>query len=498
MDKKLKKYVDYKNKLDAYRYALSIINFDAETVAPNTSYIDRGNYLGTLYGEYNNLSLSDDFDNILKDIESNIDKYDEQVKRSISLDRKSYDLNKAVPVEVLNNYNALCNNVTYFWKEAKDKNDYSIYEPHLEQLINETLNVASYYGKKNGSYYNTYLDMYEEGISTEILDSFFDNLKSHLVPLIKKIGESKKVIRYDFLSRKVSKKKQEKCSNYILKTIGFDMKKGVLGQSMHPFTDGISKNDVRVTTHFYEDNFTSNIFSCAHEGGHGIYEQNVNKKLFGECASTAGMSIHESQSRLYENIIARSYSFTKLTFPTIQRIVKPVLDDVTLDEYYLAVNKVTPSLIRTESDEVTYCLHILIRYEIEKMLFNKEITAKDIPSVWNAKYKEYLGVDVVEDRDGCMQDSHWAGGAFGYFFSYALGNAYSAQFAHYLGKEVDLNNLNKENMKLIKKWLTNHIYKYGNSLSPKELIKKATGEEFNPNYYIEYLENKYKEIYEVE
>ena len=497
MDKKLTAYVKIKDKLEAYNYAMNLINYDAETIAPKKAYIDRGNYIATLYDEYNKIYLSDEFDNVLKGVEENISKYNDEVKRSVKIDRKNYNLNKKVPLEKQSAYMNLTNETTYYWQLAKDKNNYAIYEPYLTKLIDSTLDIASYYGKINGSYYNTYLDMYEEGITTDILDTFFENLKNKLVPLIKRIGESNKVIRDDFLYRKVSKKKQLKVSNYILKTIGFDMNKGVLGETMHPFTSMISNNDTRVTTHIYETNFTSTIFSCAHEGGHGIYEQNCNKKLFGECKNPCSMSIHESQSRLYENIIARSYAFTKMTFPTIQKIVKPALDDVTMDEYYLAINKVTPSLIRTESDEVTYCLHILIRYEIEKMLFNKEITPKDIPSVWDAKYKEYLGVNVTSDVEGCMQDSHWAGAAFGYFFSYALGNAYSGQFAHYLAKDVDLSTMDKNKMKEIKKWLTDHIYKYGNLYAPQELIKHATGEAFNPNYYIDYLVTKYENIYEV-
>lgn len=495
MDNNLKKYFAYRNRLDTYLYAMRVITIEGETIAPKKAYQERGEALSVLNNEYLALSLSDEFNDIIKNLEKNYDKYDEKIKRLIKLERKKYDLEKKVPINLQNEYVHLVNETQHFWHMAKEKDDYSIFEPYFDKLINKTLEIATYYGKTNGSYYNTFLDMYEEGITTEILDTFFNNLKNNLVPLIKKISESNVTIRDDFLKRKVNKKKQMKVADYILKTIGFDLSRGLLQESMHPFTDQLSKNDVRITTHIYEDNFISNIYSCAHEGGHGIYEQNLNSKLPSIVKDACSMSIHESQSRLYENIIARSYAFTKLTYPKIQKLVKPALDDVTLDEYYNTINKVTPSLIRTEADEVTYCLHVLIRYEIEKMIFNREITAKDIPSIWNQKYQEYLGVKVPSDKYGVLQDSHWAGGAFGYFFSYALGNAYSGQIAHYLNKDINLDNIDIASLKAIKKWLCNNIYQYGSLYPSKELIKHINGEEFDSKYYIEYLVDKYQKIY---
>ena len=269
--------------------------------------------------------------------------------------------------------------------------------------------------------------------------------------------------------------------------------------STHPFTINFGNKDVRITTHYLENEFRSALFSCIHEGGHAIYEQNIADDLEGTMLGTGtSMGVHESQSRYYENILGRSREFWTYFYPeAIKRF--PQFEGVSFEEFYKAINIVEPSLIRTESDELTYSLHVIIRYEIEKELINGNIKVEDLPQIWNAKYKEYLGVEPKNDAEGVLQDMHWSGGSFGYFPSYALGNLYGAQFLGKMLKEMpDYNkNISEGNLDEIRLWLKENIHKYGSVYKPAELIKKVTGEELTAKYFIEYLNNKYNKVYEL-
>jgi carboxypeptidase Taq len=291
-----------------------------------------------------------------------------------------------------------------------------------------------------------------------------------------------------------------KLTKYILKINGFDFTRGCISETEHPFTDGISPNDARITTHIYENMFFSNIFSSAHEGGHAIYEQNLNNKLPDNLRNAASMAWHESQSRFYENIICRSEEYIHLIYKKVNQVLpKPYKNNVSEHDMYLAANKVEPSLVRTEADELTYTLHIIIRYELEKQLIDGKLQVKDLRNAWNKLYKEYLGVDVTSDKEGVLQDSHWSSEAIGYFPSYALGNAYGAQILHTMMKDFDVYEAIKENKikQKIGKWLKDHIYVYGEKLTPQELILKVTGEPLNPKYFEDYLTKKYTKIYKL-
>ena len=303
-------------------------------------------------------------------------------------------------------------------------------------------------------------------------------------------------VKDDFLYKNISKDNQMKMGKYIAKTLGYDFSLGMVRESEHPFTNGISPSDIRITTHIYKDNFISNLFSMAHEGGHGIYEQNISKRLNGTILRNgASMAFHESQSRFFENIIARSEAFTKYSYKTIQKYANGVLDNVSWQDYYKAINKVSPSFIRTEADELTYCLHVMVRYEIEKLMINNQVDFDTLNQLWNLKYKEYLGVEVTNDKIGVLQDVHWTSGV-GYFFSYALGNAYSAQIYNTMRKEIDVDTLLESgNIKPIKMWLKKNIYQYGMLLKPKDLLLKVCKETLNVDYYCDYLEEKFSKIY---
>ena len=266
---------------------------------------------------------------------------------------------------------------------------------------------------------------------------------------------------------------------------------------MHPFTTGFGNKDIRITTNYNKRELTDSIFSCIHEGGHGIYEQDIPDNLEGTpLASSLYMSIHESQSRFYENIIGRSKEFWSFFFPFAKYEFES-LREKTLEEFYEAINTVTPSLIRTESDELTYNLHIIIRYEIEKDLINDRLNIDDVKYAWNKKYKDYLGVSPKNDSEGILQDMHWSDGSFGYFPSYALGNLYGAQMLHKMKKDYKnfYEDLRIGDFSKVHSWLNGNVHKYGALYTPSELIKNITGEELNSKYFLEYLNDKYSKIY---
>lgn len=492
----IKNYEDYMRISHYYQYVMNEINFEDVTDAPKKNYRERNEIMNYFSYELFKRNTSIDFEKRIEDLNQFYPTLDKKYQRIVDLSLKDFNQNKKIPSELMKEYQKACSEAYHYYILAKEKNDYQIYKPYLKKVLDMNVLFAKYYGKKSGSYYNTFLDLYEEDIQEEELDLFFQSLKERILPLLEKIKASSLTIKDDFLKRPIDKQKQMAMAHYLLKVIGFDEKRGMLKETEHPFTERIGLHDVRITTHIYPQNFISNLYSVIHEGGHGIYEQNIDKKLYNTILfDAASMSIHESQSRFYENIIGRSYSFCKLVYPTLQKLAHPTLQDVTVDQFYQAINKVSPSFIRTEADELTYSLHILIRYEMEKMLIRKELDFEQLPAIWNQKYKEYLGIDVQNDRDGILQDVHWSSG-IGYFFSYALGNAYAAQIYHALQEEMDVDQvIQSGNLKPIKDWLKQNIYQYGKLLKPKDLIKKATKESFNPKYYCDYLEEKYTKIY---
>ena len=281
--------------------------------------------------------------------------------------------------------------------------------------------------------------------------------------------------------------------------MGYDFDAGKLEESVHPFTIGLSREDVRITTNYDENDFRPAIFSCIHEGGHAIYEQNIPENLSGTgLQDGASMGIHESQSRFYENIIGKSQEFWIYFYAEVKKRFTQ-FKDVDFEEFYKGINLVEPSFIRVDADELTYSLHIIIRYEIEKALINGEVEVEDLPELWNSKYKEYLGIEPKNDSEGVLQDVHWAGGTIGYFPSYALGNLYGAQFFNKMKKDMPsvLEDIKQGKLDSVYNWLKENIHKHGAIYTPAELIKIVTGEELNAKYFIDYLNEKYSNIYKL-
>lgn len=485
-------------KIKAYNHSSSLIYWDAATGAPKKAVDNRAKILGILASEVFKLTVSEEMKECLELLEEHGEKNDNITRAIVREMRKEYDKLTKIPADEYREYAELLGKSNVVWEEAKNKSDFSIFEPYLEKIVGMLRKFVEYRGYDKHPY-NTLLDDYEPGMTTEKLDEFFHALKEAIVPLVKKIQNSDKKIRTDFLTDYYDTKKQEEFSQYILEKICFDKDAGMLKESEHPFTIDFTRDDVRITTHFYENNFTSSIYSTIHECGHALYEQNIGEDIAQTILGTGvSMGIHESQSRMYENAFGRNIKFWKYFYPKLCEIFPKQLSDVSLNEFHEAVNKSENSLIRIEADELTYSLHIMLRYEIEKMLIEGKIEVKDLPKIWNEKIEEYLGITPPNDKMGVLQDVHWSDGLFGYFPSYALGNAYAAQFEHTMRKSLDIDELLSEGkFDRILEWLRENIHRHGSMKKPNEILKEVTKEELNPIYFIKYLQNKYKKLYNV-
>lgn len=495
----LEDFKGFIQRMKQYNDALSVIYWDLRTGAPKKGVGERAAVIGMLSTEVFKMSTSKDMEEYLDYFikEENNQKLDSIMKAVVSDCKKEYDRSKKIPEDKYTEYVILTSEAETVWEEAKNTDDFSLFSPYLEKIVNFNLQFIEYWGYENNKY-DTLLDYYEPGMTVEKLDKIFGELRDKIVPLVAKIKESKFQPDDSVFDKSFDIHKQEEFSRIILEKMGYDFDAGRLDVSEHPFTIGITPGDVRITTHYYPDLFSSALFSSIHEGGHGLYEQNVSEELNGTplCTGTS-MGIHESQSRFWENIIGRSYDFWKCYYGDLQKIFPDEFETVSLDTFYKAINKVEPSLIRVEADELTYNLHVMIRYEIEKALINGEIKVSELPKTWNEKMEEYLGVTPPNNAKGVLQDVHWSGGSFGYFPSYTLGNIYSAQFQNTISKEMPNFNemLQAGEMAKIKDWLSEKIHKHGKMLTPAEILKFVTGEDINPTYLVEYLEDKYKKIY---
>ena len=497
----LEAFEKHHEKTKALAYVMNVANFDAATVAPKNdgAVNERSQAMGFWALESFNHQNNPTYDKLVADLALHSETLTPEIKRTLVLVRKRIDQLKKIDPKDYQAFAVLSSQAYTAWEKAKENNNFAAYEPYLEKILGFVRKFATLTKTVEGPLYNQLLDDYEEGMTIVKLDAFFATLKARIVPLLKKIQQSKIKIRTDFMSRKFPKHEQLAYAKNLLTYIGYDMNAGVLAESVHPFSSEITPSDVRVTTHVYEDNFISNIYSTAHEGGHGIYEQNIGAKLKGTLiGGGAAMSIHESQSRFYENVLGRSFAFTKVVFPKLKKQFTEQFKDVSIDEYYQAINEVKASLIRTESDELTYSLHIMVRYELEKRLIDGSLKVKDLPKAWNELYENYLGIKPTTDRQGCLQDVHWAGGSFGYFPSYALGNAISLQLLNVMEKTLSLEKtIATENLIPIREWFAKHVYVYGKLYPPFVLLKKVTGEDLNPTYYCDYLEAKFSKIYKI-
>lgn len=496
MEKSLAGFKRATVKLSDLKYADGAFFWDALTEGPASGSERRSRASGTLNALMHEILVNDQMKKDLEILNKNKDKLEDLDVRQVELLTREYKRISNIPVNKYSEYNQLVSKSQIVWEDCKKRSDFATFKPYLEKIMGYLSKFAEYRGYE-GHPYNLFLDDYEEGMTAEKLDRFFGEVKEKIIPLSERIAKKNKNIPTDFLSKRFPVKKQEEISRKLLGVMGFDLSEGVLKESEHPFTIAMDIKDVRLTTHYYENDFKSAFLSTAHEGGHALYEQNIDKSLSGSLLATGvSMGIHESQSRIYENNFILSKDFLSFFYPTLKEQFPDQFKGIELDEFHMAMNKTQPSLIRIEADELTYCLHVIIRYEIEQGMIDGSIPLEKLPEIWNGKVKDYLGLDVPEDSKGVLQDTHWAAGLFGYFPTYALGSALSAQLENYMKKDLDVSaNLRKGEFSEINNWMREKIQRHGSMIPPEKLVKKVLGEPLNPKYYCDYLEKKYSEIY---
>lgn len=493
-------FTDHMKKLKAYNEAVSLLYWDLRTGAPKKGVDLRSETIGVISSDIFIMSTSDEFGELITSLEAKKEELDPVMLRSVEEARKQYDLSKKIPADEYKEFVILQSKAESVWETAKDTDDFSLFQPYLEKMVATTKKMIGYWGEKNGSAYNTLLDQYEPGMTTEILDEVFGDLRSRIIPLVQKIADSPNKPQTDFLYRQFPKEAQESFSDKILEQLGYDFDAGRLDETVHPFMIGINRQDVRITTKYDEKDFRTAVFGTIHECGHALYEQNIGEELSGTLVETgASMGIHESQSLFFENFVGRSEKFWEKNYEMLKMFSPEQFGQVSQEEFIRAINESKPSLIRIEADELTYALHIMIRYELEKGLFNGELEVKDLPQLWNDKYEEYLGVRPSNNSEGVLQDVHWAGASFGYFPSYALGYMYAAQFKNAMLK--DLPNYDEllaaGDIAPIRNWLTENVHKHGSMKKPLEILEEATGEGLNAEHLAKYLEEKYSKVYQL-
>ncbi len=480
----------------AYKHAMGIIGYDAVTGAPVGGAERRGRTMAVLSEVSYQLETGEETGNLLHALQDQADRLDPVTRRQVSELLRSYEKTKKIPMEEYIAYTVLLNKADAVWHEAKEKSDWAMFEPCMRDIVTFNRKCAAWIDPDKEPY-NVLMDDYERGLTMADCDAFFAVLRERLVPLIRRITE--KGVQPDdaFLHREYPLEKQRELSDWLMAFIGIDRRFCSIRETEHPFTADFGRTDVRITTHYHLNDPASSLFSVVHEGGHALYELHIGDQIADTCLGTGvSMGIHESQSRFFENLLGRSRAFTGALLPKLKELFPEQTAGVTAEDLYRAVNIARPSLIRTEADELTYCLHIMLRYELEKLLIQDGMDAAELPSLWREKVRDYLGLEVPDDRSGVLQDSHWSGGAIGYFPSYALGSAYGAHMLKVMKRTVDVDAaVAAGDFSPINRWLAERIWSKGCLYDPAEILAQSLGEPFDPAVYTDYLTEKYTELY---
>lgn len=483
-------------------HTIALLGWDQETCMPPRAIEERAQQHSLLAGILHDRLTNTKVGELLKECqvtEKNLkghDSFTDQDRAFLRKFSRTYFREMKIPKKLVMEFSKEASLSQAKWAEARQRADFSIFSPNLEKILDLTRKKADAIGYEDHPY-DALLDEFEPWMTTASIQKIFTDLKPLLQELVRKISASDQVDE-SFLLRKYPVDEQETFGRLVLKDMGYDFERGRLDVSAHPFTTSPGSDDVRLTTRYQEDFFKTGIFGIIHECGHGLYEMGFPDDIkLSVLAQGTSLGIHESQSRTWENLIGRSLPFWKYYFPKLKSFFPDQLNDITLDQFYRGINRSEPSLIRVEADEVTYSLHIILRFELELALVSGELQIKDLPGAWNDKMEELLGIRPDNDAEGVLQDVHWSFGAIGYFPTYALGNLYGAQFFNIMRKDLDnIESLMEEGQfGSILRWLRDNIHRYGSIYTADELCNRVTGESLNPAYFIRYLEDKYSLIY---
>ncbi len=498
MSKKLEELKTRLGEIADLEHVSALLGWDQQTYMPHKGAEARGNQLATISRISHEKFTSEEIGKLLEDLKQEAASMDPDSDdaRLIEVTARDYEKATRVPSEFVARFAQVASAAHEAWAEARGKSEFSIFQPHLEKILEMQKEFISFFPPKAHPY-DTLLDMFEPGMTTAEVEEIFATLRESQVPLLQEIGE-KPQVDDSFLHLHFDEKEQEAFGVAVVTKFGYDWERGRQDRSAHPFTTSFSINDVRITTRFMEDFLPSALFGTMHEAGHGMYEQGVSLAFERTpLEGGASLGIHESQSRLWENLVGRSLPFWEHFYPDLQKRFPAQLGNVSLDAFYKGINKVEPSLIRVEADEATYNLHIMLRMELEIAMIEGALEIKDLPDAWNEKMRAYLGVTPPNDAQGVLQDIHWSGGMMGYFSTYTLGNLISAQLWEKMSEAIpDLSEqIRNGKFDALLGWLRENVHRHGRKFKPQELVERATGSKITPEPYLRYLRTKYGEIY---
>lgn len=482
-------------KIADVKYASAVLQWDQETYLPPNGADFRGRQLATLSEIAHELFTDEKLGALLHELISKEDLSPAE-KRNVELTLDDYNRNKKLSPVFVRKMSEAVNRSFHAWIKARKENSFTAFEQPLHEVIELKRQEAGLIGYSSHPY-DALMNDYDKGLTVATVDELFDSLRPQLSSLLGMIKQHPQVDDH-FLRLHFNKDTQWDFGIEMLKRMHFNFEAGRQDISEHPFTINFNSHDVRITTRIDENDFGNMTWSCLHEGGHALYEQGLPATEYGlPLGEYASVSIHESQSRLWENCIGRSKDFWAFNYPRLQEYFPNPFQHISLDQFYKGINKIQPSFIRTEADELTYHFHVMIRYELEKLLIDENISTKDIPAYWNELYLKYLGVQVPDDKQGCLQDVHWSHGSFGYFATYSIGSLFAAQLFAGIEKQVPSVNENIINGNYIPvlNWLKQHIYQYGRYHTSNDLCRNATGEKLRSQYFIDYATKKYSDIY---
>lgn len=488
-------YSEKMQRIADIRYATAVLQWDQETYLPVKGADARGRQIATLSELAHQYFTEDALGQLLQEL-LHKEELSATQKKNIELTLYDYEKNKKYSPAFVRLMAEQTNKTFHAWVEARKQNRFAVFEKDLDALVQLKKQEADLLGYTVHPY-DALLNEFERGCTVTLLDKNFSSLLPGLKKLLERIQAAPQV-NDDFLHQHFPKQAQWEWGVQLLKQLHFDFDAGRQDISEHPFTINFASSDVRITTRIDEQDFSNMTWSCIHELGHALYEQGIPASQYGlPSGEYASLSIHESQSRLWENNVGRSLAFWEYYYPQLTAHFPGQLQGIDVKTFYKGINKIHPGLIRTEADELTYHFHVYIRYELEKKLIAGELAVKDIPAYWNEEYKRLLNVTVADDKSGCLQDVHWGHGSFGYFSTYSLGSLYAAQFFHAWEKEqaAAITGLQKGNTLPLLNWLRANVHQYGRQFTSEELCRKITGEALNSDYFMQHLLQKYSLIY---
>lgn len=479
--------------------ATAVLHWDLEVYMPPKGAAARGQQIATLSSLAHRFFTASEIGDLLAACQTEAATLSEDENALVA--ETAYDYERAVklPEDLVKRFAQTQSKAYEAWVKARAASDYSLFQEPLKEIIALNREKAECFGYE-GSPYNALLEEFERGMTAEQLDVIFGRLAQEQSVLVQEIADSPEQPKLDWLEQEWDTDKQWEFTLRVLKDMGYDFDAGRQDRSVHPFTTNFDLYDVRVTTRLNAKELFSALTGSIHEGGHALYEQGFRPEDQGTVlASAPSLGIHESQSRMWENMIGRSAPFWKYYAPAMKTLYPGQLDSVDADMMYRAVNHVQPSLIRVEADECTYNLHIILRYELERALIEGSLEVADVPAAWNEKIKQYLGLDVPDDAQGCLQDIHWSHGAFGYFPTYALGNLYAAQLFEKIEQDIPAlwTGCEKGDFTALLEWLRTQVHRVGRRKTAPQIVQDATGNTPDSDAYLRYLSGKYGKLYAI-